>query len=124
MALGWWSSDDAYKELERLHELRRTARDCADPTGCPDACTGLGAQLAQAKVCTEDLLDAFSEALGRPRPRPAAGETRKPIDIVANYHPDQAPVDESKIDTCLVGVIGFPIVIAQFCTVDDFSLVE
>lgn len=73
---------------------------CTEFGDCNESCTGLGAQIARAKHCTEDLLNSFTKALGRPDRRPAP---MRKIDLVANYHPDDAPVDLSKADVCTAG---------------------
>jgi len=76
------------------------AGSCVEISDCDESCTGLGAQIARSKHCTEALLKAFTEALGRPTRGP--GPMRR-IDLVANYHPDDAPVDLSKAQVCTPG---------------------
>lgn len=90
------------KEAARLIKERGGVIDCASPETCANTCTAIGAQLVRANTCNKNLLDALAEAAGLPQREPAQGETRKPIDIVANYHPNDAPVSSSDIPACLV----------------------
>lgn len=90
------------KEAARLIKERGGVIDCASPETCANTCTAIGAQLARANTCNKNLLDALAEAAGLPQREPEHGQTRKPIDIVVNYHPDDAPVDSSDIPACLV----------------------
>lgn len=85
------------KEKDPGKKKGQGAGSCVEISDCDESCTGLGAQIARSKHCTEDLLKAFTEALGRPARGP--GPMRK-IDLVANYHPDDAPVDLSKAPIC------------------------
>jgi len=103
MQMGIRSEEDGYERLQELHEMRKGLKSCLSPEDCPDACTGLGAQVARAKMCTEDLLDAFREAAGLPAREPAAGSAGRPLDIVSIWDPQNAPVDESDAGVCLAG---------------------
>lgn len=76
-------------------------RDCLDPLECSNDCTALGQQLNAQRACTEDLLNAFATALGLPD-KDKQNLTRR-LDIVSNWHPDQAPVDDSGAGACLGG---------------------
>jgi TPR repeat protein len=88
----------AFDALEKLHQAKGQLRDCADPTSCSGACTGMGAQIAAVNQCTDDLLDAFNEALGR-RPREPEPQGR-PRGIVSIWDPESAPVDEGQETAC------------------------
>lgn len=92
--------DNKEKDPDKKKGQGQGAGSCVEISDCDESCTGLGAQIARSKHCTEDLLKAFTEALGRPARGP--GPMRK-IDLVANYHPDDAPVDLSKAQTCTPG---------------------
>lgn len=95
------------KEKDPNKRKGQASGSCVEFSDCDKSCTGLGAQIARAKHCTEDLLNSFAEALGRPSREP--GRMRK-IDIYANYHPDDAPVDLSKAPVCIPGgqAVGGP----------------
>lgn len=103
MLMGIRSEENGYEELQRLHELRKGLKGCLSPEDCADACTGLGAQVARARICTDDLLDAFREAIGRPAREPVSGGVSRPLDIVSIWDPQHGPVDDSDVGICLAG---------------------
>jgi hypothetical protein len=98
--------DGIYRQLYEIHDALQKAKDCVDPGSCANACTGLGAQVARAKLCTSDLLDAFLEAMGRSSRRPAAGAIHRRLDIVSYYDPDTATISDSTGDICQAGDLG------------------
>jgi hypothetical protein len=105
------ASDSDREERQRLNaetlrQQREGAKSCADETACPDDCTGLGSQIAKTKDCTDQLLTAFSEALGRKRPQPQPGEVGPPRGRVIIYDPENAPLPESDIGACVMGTQG------------------
>ena len=85
---GAMSPEEGQATLEGLQTLREGAQDCLDIGGCVNDCSGLGAQVARINGCTDQLLDSFSEAIGRPRSRPSGD--RKPLDWVSYPVPDDA----------------------------------
>jgi hypothetical protein len=101
-------ADAIFDVLEKIHEGKQKLPqgDCVDPESCPNACTGLGAQVAAVNKCTDDLLDAFRDALGRPRRGPDPTQPGRPRGIVSNWDPEHAPVDEGKPDACVPGDTG------------------
>ena len=90
--------DAEAKQDPRVHQPKGAGSDCVDPGACSNDCTGLGQQISAANACTEDLLDALTTALGLGNKD--ENLTRR-LDIVSNWHPDQAPVEERDLGACL-----------------------
>ena len=99
-------SDETRRQVELIRAQQGQGKDCADESGCADACTGLGSQIARMNACTEDLLGAVDQARGRTRPQPAPGETYRPQPYTVIYDPEHAPLPESDIGACLMGDTG------------------
>jgi hypothetical protein len=75
---------DRVQSLNEILDQKGGPQDCVDPGACSNDCTGLGQQISAANACTEDLLGAFTQALGLPDKK----DLIRKIDIVSYPNPE------------------------------------